>query len=102
MPEEGRWCGDAGEVTIFFLEIDLASAYISKTVAQRSGDLQTEKHHAALGMTANMLCDSQRPTSLTPLCYIMRSQRELDKRSRGNQKKTAPLCEIALHDRHFA
>ena len=25
MPEEGRWCGDAGEVMTFFLEIYLAT-----------------------------------------------------------------------------
>ena len=32
----------------------------------------------------------------------MRSQRGLEKCLRGNQKKTAPLCEMAPHERHFS
>ena len=67
MPEEGRWRGDPGEVMIFFLQIKLAAGYITETVARRSGDLQIEKHHAALGTIVNMQCGPQKPTSLTPL-----------------------------------
>ena len=51
----------------FFIEIDLAAGCIIETVARRSGDLQIEKHHAALGTVANMQCDPQKPTSLTLL-----------------------------------
>ena len=52
---------------IFFYEIDLAAGCITETVARRSGDLQTEKHHAALNTIANMQSGPQEPTSLTPL-----------------------------------
>ena len=64
MPEEGRLCG---EEMAFFLEIDLSAGYVTETVARRSGDLQIEKHHAALGTIANMQCDPQKPTGLIPL-----------------------------------
>ena len=37
----------------FFFEINLAAGYIIETVARRSGDLQIEKHHAALGTIAH-------------------------------------------------
>ena len=67
-------CGDDVErlerkrPSLFFIfEIDLAAGYITATVARRSGDLQIEKYHAALGTTANMQCGPHKPTSLTPL-----------------------------------
>ena len=44
----------SAEAMTLFLEIDFAAVYITKTVAQRSDDLQIEKHDAALGTTANM------------------------------------------------
>ena len=43
---------------------------ITETVAQKSGVLQIEKHHAALATTANIQCGPQNPTSLTPLFYV--------------------------------
>ena len=63
MPNEGRWCGDAGEIMTFFFP---AAGYITETVAQRSGHLRIEKHHSALGTIANMQCGFQKPMSLTP------------------------------------
>ena len=39
MLEEGRRCGDAGEVmNPFFWEINLTAGYITETVAWRNGD----------------------------------------------------------------
>ena len=59
------WKGWRGNDLV--LEIDLAVGYIAENVARRSGDLQIEKHHAALGTIANMQCGPQKPMSLTPL-----------------------------------
>ena len=62
MPEEERWCGDAGDVMIFFLficfflEIDLAASYITETVSRRSGDLQIE--------------NIMRPSARLPICNV--------------------------------
>ena len=50
----------------FFWRPTSLRATLQETVVQRSGDLQIEKHHAALGKTANMQCGPQKPTNLTP------------------------------------
>ena len=57
MPEEERWCEDAGEVKtllFFFLEINLA------TIANTFWEID-------LATIANVQCGPQKPTSLTPL-----------------------------------
>ena len=53
----------------FFEDRPHCRLHYRETFAQRSGDLRIEKHHAALGMIANMLCGPQKPTSLTPMMY---------------------------------
>ena len=42
MPEEERWCGDAVELDLFFLEIDLTLGHITEIVAGKSGVFQIE------------------------------------------------------------
>ena len=47
-------------------EIDHAAGYITETVARKSGDLQIEKHHAALGTIVSIQCAPEAHEFNTP------------------------------------